>query len=63
VYLFGADGHLASNVPSLPPKSWGVLASKHVAARQEQLELYLRRLFGLPRATFNPDFLRFLELL
>ena len=56
-------GHLASNVPHLPPKTWGVLSMRSVPERQQQLQRYMRLLMGLPRIAFNPDVLLFLGLL
>jgi len=64
IYSAYSGGHLASNIPLLPPKTWTVRTdSAFLAERQRLLDAWLQGLFGVPRMAVNPDLLLFLGLM
>lgn len=59
-------GHLYPSIPHVPPKQLKVLADHldpvFIENRRHALQVFLRKLVGLPRANTNPDVRIFLGL-
>jgi len=61
-----AGSHLLSSLPSLPIKVLNPFADQSdplfIEHRRQELEVYLQRLIRMPKASHNPDLLRFFSL-